>query len=155
MAIVVSRNDGVLGMQLLRAIETDEATPVGISVRTMVLTAGASDQAIQRIAGLGCRIEREDEIFSALDKLFTDPSGYGLFIMDADAFGGLASGHRAFRLLGEVAAKVPMIMFSAECRDQVFPQGRESPTILRAPLSAVSLRVGFEHALRARMALYV
>lgn len=141
-------------MQIVRAVETDLATPVGLSVRTMVLTAGASETAIQRIAGLGCRIEQEDELFTALDKLLSDPAGYGLFIMDADSFGGLSSGHRAFRLLGEVAQRVPMIMFSTECRDQIFPQGRESPTILRAPLSAVSLRVGFEHALRARMALY-
>jgi hypothetical protein len=142
-------------MQVLRAVETESATPVGHSIRTMVLTAGASETSVQRIAGLGCSIECEAELFSALDKLLSDPSGYGLFIMDADAFGGLASGHRAFRLLGEVAQRVPMIMFSAECRDQVFPDGRESPTILRAPLSAISLRVGFEHALRARTALYV
>ena len=138
----------------VRVIESENATPVGLSVRTMVLTAGASDSAIQRIAGLGCQIEREDELFSALDKLLCDPAGYGLFIMDADAFGGLASGQRAYRLLGEVAQKVPMIMYSSECRDQVFPQGRESPTILRSPLTAVSLRVGFEHALRARISLY-
>ena len=139
----------------VRVIESENATPVGLSVRTMVLTAGASDSAIQRIAGLGCQIEREDELFSALDKLLCDPAGYGLFIMDADSFGGMATGQRAFRLLGDVAQKVPMIMFSSECHDQVFPQGREGPTILRAPLSAVSLRVGFEHALRARISLYV
>ena len=141
-------------MQILRVIESDAATPVGLFVRTMVLTAGASDAAIQRIAGLGCQIEREDELFSALDKLLCDPAGYRLFIMDADSFGGLATGQRAFRLLGEVAQKVPMIMYSSECRDQVFSQGRESPTILRSPLTAVSLRVGFEHALRARISLY-
>lgn len=142
-------------MNNFRVIESDIVTPVGLSVRTMVLTAGASNAAIQRIAGLGCQIEREDELFAALDKLLSDPAGYGLFIMDADSFGGLAAGQRAFRLLGEVAQKVPMIMFSSECRDQVFPQGREGPTVLRAPLSAVSLRVGFEHALRARISLYV
>ena len=139
----------------VRVIESDHATPVGLPIRTMVLTAGASDSAVQRIAGLGCQIEREDELFSALDKLLCDPAGYGLFIMDADAFGGMASGQRAFRLLGEVAQRVPMIIFSSECRDQVFPQGREGPTVLRAPLSAVSLRVGFEHALQARISLYV
>lgn len=141
-------------MQILRAIETDKAQPVGLSVRTMVLTAGASDSTIQRIAGLGCRVEREDELFAALDKLLSDPSGYGLFIMDADSFGGLTAGHRAFRLLGEVAQRVPVILYSAECREQVFPQGRDKPTVLRAPLSSISLRVGFEHALQARVSLY-
>ncbi len=129
--------------------------PVGLSLRTMVLTAGASDATVQRIAGLGCRVEREDELFSALDKLLTDPSGYGLFIMDADAFGGLASGHRAFRLLGDVVERVPVILYSAECQEQIFPQSREAPTVLRAPLSSISLRVGFEHAVQSRNALYV
>lgn len=119
-----------------------------------MLTARASEANIKRISGLGCRIEQEDELFAALDKLLTDPAGYGLFIMDADAFGGLASGHRAFRLLGDVATRVPMIIFSSECQEQVFPDSRESPTVLRAPLSAVSLRAGFEHALRAKMSLY-
>ena len=142
-------------MQVLKTFEMRAATPVGRSVRTLVLTSGASDAAVQRIAGLGCQIEREDELFSALDKILSDPAGYGLFIMDADSFGGLAAGQRAFRLLGDVAQRVPMIMFTSECRDQVFPQGREGPTILRAPLSVISLRVGFEHALRSRMALYV
>jgi hypothetical protein len=33
---------------------------------------------------------------------------------------------------------------------QVFPEDRSAPILLRAPLSAVSLRVGFEHALRER-----
>jgi hypothetical protein len=110
-----------------------------------VLTERASEANIKRIAGLGCRIEQEDELFAALDKLLTDPAGYGLFIMDVDAFGGLAS---------DVTTRVPMIIFSSECQEQVFPDSRESPTVLRAPLSAVSLRAGFEHALRAKMSLY-
>jgi hypothetical protein len=65
-----------------------------------------------------------------------------------------AAGQRAFRLLGEAALRVTMIVFSAECSEQVFPYSRESPTILRAPLTAISLRVGFEQALRARTELY-
>ncbi len=152
--IMVERNSGVMGMHIVRSSEAESAAPVGFSTRALVLVAGASDTTLQRIAGLGCQVEREDELFSALDKLLTDPSGYGLFIMDADAFGGLEDGERAYRLLGDVVQRVPMIIYSTQCHDQVFPQGRESPTILRAPLSAISLRVGVENVLRARSELY-
>ena len=48
------------------------------------------------------------------------------------------------------AARVPVILVSRDCGEQRFPEDRKSPTLLRAPLSSVALRVGFEHALRDR-----
>jgi len=48
-----------------------------------------------------------------------------------------------------------VILVSRDCPNQVFPAERRAPIVLRAPLSAVSLRVGFEHALRDRLALRV
>ncbi len=44
-----------------------------------------------------------------------------------------------------------MILISRDCAAQVFPDDPLDAVQLRAPLSAVSLRVGFEHALRERM----
>jgi hypothetical protein len=49
-----------------------------------------------------------------------------------------------------VAQRVSVILVSSECRDQRFPQERTAPVVLRAPMTAVSLKVGYEHALRER-----
>jgi hypothetical protein len=54
-------------------------------------------------------------------------------------------------MLGEVARRLPVILVSRECQQQQFPEDRGDAVVLRAPLSAVSLRVGFEHALRDRL----
>ena len=69
----------------------------------------------------------------------------------ATALVGLRRRNRRCGLLGETAHRVSVILVSAECRDQRFPQERSAPVVLRAPLSAVSLKVGFEHALRERL----
>ena len=53
-------------------------------------------------------------------------------------------------MLGEVAHRVSVILVSTECSDQRFPQDRCAPVVLRSPMTAVSLKVGFEHALRER-----
>ncbi len=99
------------------------------------------------MAGL---LKSETEVFTALEAVIDDPAGYGLFIMDCDAFGGLEAGLKAFATLGLTKARVPVILISKECGEQTFPEDRSAPIILRSPLSAVSMRVGFEHALRDR-----
>lgn len=142
-------------MQVLRSFDVIESVPVGLSVRTLLLTAAGDGATERRLAALGARVEVHDEMYAALDAALSDPADFGLFVMEADAFGGLDGGLRAHRLLGEVARRLPTILVTGECREQVFPQGQDGPTILRAPLSAVSLRVGFEHALRARLAVLV
>ena len=47
--------------------------------------------------------------------------------------------------------RLPVIIVGAHQGEQSFPEDIERPVRLRAPVSAVSLRVGFEHALRGRM----
>lgn len=141
-------------MQIVRSIEQDTISPVGWAVRTMLLSKDPSDAMARKLAALGCIVEQNQELFSALDAVLSDPSGYGLFVLDADGFGGLTSGQRAFRLLGDVVLRVPMILVSNECNEHVFPQDKEDPTILRAPLSSIALRVGFEHAMRHRRMVF-
>lgn len=126
---------------------------VGKAVRVLVLTAeGETGTMGRRLAGLGARVDVVDELFSALSDLIDDPAGYGLFVVDCDSanVGGLEAAQRAIKMLGDVAQRVPVILVSSKCRDQRFPQDRAAPVVLRAPLSAVSLKVGFEHALRER-----
>lgn len=141
-------------MQVVRSFKSDDATHVGFGIRSMLLTdQGESGPIASRLAGLGSKVEVSQELFSALEALIEDPAGYGLFVMDCDCFGGIGAGRKAVALLGGLARRVPVILVSAECGQQVFPENRGEPTMLRLPLSAVSLRVGFQHALRDRLTM--
>lgn len=138
-------------MQVNHDFNPAAALPVGWGVRVLLLTAEAHSPLQDRIAGLGGMIDTETEVYSALSSMIDDPMGYGLFVMDCDGLGGIEAGQRAVATLAAVHSRVPVILVSKEQAAQVFPQERDAPVCLRAPISAVSLRVGFEHALRDRL----
>ncbi len=138
-------------MHAFRFVEQQTAGLVGLGARVMLLAPAAESGLDRHIAGFGGRIDREAELYAALSALIDDPAGWDLFIMSCDAFGGTEAGRRAHSMLGAVAERVPMILISAEYQRQQFPEERAAPVQLRAPLSAVSLRVGMEHALRGRL----
>ncbi|MFN4159011.1 MAG: hypothetical protein ACK4GO_11490 [Gemmobacter sp.] len=104
-----------------------------------------------RIAGFGGLIEAEADLFAAIEAMQSDAIGYGLFIMECDAYGGLEVGRRALAMMGRSAEHTKVILISREVVVQTFPEGPSLPILLRSPISAVSLRVGFEHALRDRL----
>ncbi|MEH7830051.1 hypothetical protein [Gemmobacter denitrificans] len=140
-------------MQLFRP-EDHDAALVGWGVRVLLLAetgSRAAEAVSMRIAGFGGLPEAQGEMFAALETLIDDPAGYGLFVMDCETFGGLDAGRRAFAILRAAGCQVPVILVSTECSTQSFPDDRSAPILLRSPLSAVSMRVGFEHALRERM----
>lgn len=138
-------------MQITHSFDEAEALVVGWGVRVMLLTAQPEGLVARRLAGLGGTIEAETEFYAGLSAMIDDPVGYGLFVMECDGLGGAEAGARAQATLAAVNSRIPAILISTEFTAQVFPQGREAPVCLRAPLSAVSLRVGFEHALRDRL----
>lgn len=138
-------------MQFNHDFDSASAQPVAWGVRILVLARAADDPLISRISALGGPVEAETELYAALSALIDDPSGYGLFVMDADAHGGCEVAAQAVRTLSAVASRVPVIIVSRQHERQVFPQDRNAPVCLRAPLSSISLRVGFEHALRDRL----
>jgi hypothetical protein len=140
-------------MQIIRSLEQDNAAIVGRAVRALLLTTDAEAGVMERrLAALGARVDVVDELFTALSDLIDDPTGYAMFVVDCDSatVGGLEAARNAVKMLGEVALRVSVILVSSECRDQRFPQERGAPVVLRAPMTAVSLKVGFEHALRER-----
>lgn len=137
-------------MQLFRQFDTDTAALVGWGVRVMLLSPN-DDGVTRRLAGLGGIVDSEADIFDAIETMANDPTGYGLFVMDCDAFGGLEAGRRALALMSKAVGPVPAILISRDCAMQEFPEDPRKPVMLRAPLSAVSLRVGFEHAMRERL----
>ena len=108
-----------------------------------------------RLASLGSAIELTADLFIGLEAAIDDPAGYGLFVIDCDSIGGIEAGRRAFGMLGETAHRLPVILISKDCQQQQFPEDRRAPILLRAPLSAISMRVGFEHALRERLVMRV
>ncbi len=138
-------------MQITHNFDESEALVVGWGVRVMLLTANPDGAVAKRLAGLGGTIEAETEFYAGMSAMIDDPVGYGVFVMECDGMGGLEAGQRAQATLAAVKSRIPVILISADYKTQQFPQGRDAPVCLRAPLSAVSLRVGFEHALRDRL----
>ena len=141
-------------MQIIRSLEQHSAAPVGLGVRVMLVVQMQDGNPLpHRLAGLGGKVEMADDLFVGLEAVIDDPAGYGLCVIDCDAFGGLAAGRRAHALLADVARRVPVILVSKDCTAQEFPEERGEAVVLRAPTSGISLRVGFEHALRDRLAM--
>lgn len=141
-------------MNLFRNIDHSTASVVGFGLRTLLISpAGLGGQVAVRLAGLGSVLECREELYAGLELIMDDPAGYALVVIDCDGLGGRAAGLRAHSMLDVTQRCVPVILISAECSQQVFPESRYEPVQLRAPLSAVSLRVGFEHALQERFML--
>ena len=141
-------------MQVFRQDNADGASIVGWGVRVLLLSQAeevAQTAAGMRIAGLGGNVELENEAFSALDTLIMDDTGYGLLVIECDAFGGLAAGRNLVSILHKGGVSMPVILLCSDCSEQEFPHEFNRPIVLRAPISAVGLRVGFEHAMRDRL----
>ncbi|PZR00360.1 MAG: hypothetical protein DI533_07225 [Cereibacter sphaeroides] len=142
-------------MHAFRIDKSQVSGLVGLGARVLLL-ASDTDVGLQRqIAGMGGRIDREDEMYAGLSALMDDPAGWDLFVMACDGFGGLEAGLRAHGMLGAVAQRVRTILISAECGRQTFPEEMAQPILLRGPVSTVSLRVGMEHALRGKLNWHV
>ncbi len=140
-------------MHLIRSFEPENAALVGWGVRVMLVTRDGRDGLVsRRLAGIGGQVESLPDLGTALSLIADDPFGYSLVVIECDAFGGVADVRRRVAMQDESALRVPVILVSRDCPVQVFPADRGAPVMLRAPLSAVSLRVGFEHALRDRLA---
>ena len=139
-------------MQLVRSFEQSNASQVGFGIRVLLVTrSGLGSQIRHKLAGLGSLVEMTDELFTGLEAVIEDPAGYGLLVIDCDEVGGRDAACKAYAMLGELSQRIPAILISSDCKDQQFPPDRSAPVELRAPLSSVSMRVGFEHALRHRL----
>jgi hypothetical protein len=144
------KNTGV-GMQVFRPVDYVPATLVGRGFRVMLAGADAESAVAGKLARLGGEVEAEQEGFMALGAVMDDPQGYGLFVINADGVGGDEAARRICALLKGAYPRLPVIIVGADCAEQTFPEEIAEPVRLRAPLSSVALRVGFEHAMRERM----
>ncbi len=138
-------------MQMFRTLEQDSAARVGLGVQVLLASPTGVDGPIARhLAGLGGRVEIEHQFYDALSQLIDDPRAAQILVVDCDAYGGFDAGQHGFAILAEHASFLPVILISADCREQIFPQGRKAPILLRAPVTAVALRVAFDAAFQGR-----
>ena len=139
-------------MQLIHAFP-QPSRPFGTGVRVMLLSGeGERGPIARRLSALGAEVETRGELYTAMSEILDDPSDKGLFVVDCDTTNaeGIEQARRALHVLFETGRHLPIILISSTCQRQSFPEDRRAPVELRAPLSAVSLKVGFEHALRDR-----
>ncbi len=138
-------------MQMFKALEQDDAARVGWGVRVLLASpTGQGGHIARRLSGLGGQVEVEEQLYDALSQLIDDPRGTQMLVVDCDAYGGIEAGRRGFALLADQAQHMPIVLITSHCREQTFPPNRDSPIVLRAPVSAVALRVAFDAAFRGR-----
>jgi hypothetical protein len=140
-------------MQLIHTFP-DTGLLSGGGIRVLLLS-GQAQSIARRIEALGAMVESRDELYAALSDILDDPLDVGLFVVDCDTIGAESAEtvRRALHVISQTGRRIPMILISREFARQSFPEDRFLPVELRAPLSAVSLKVGFEHALRDRLEL--
>lgn len=140
-------------MQVIHSFEPQQVALIGRGIQVALVAPEWPENGLRsRLSSLGSKVEQKVELYEALEAMIDDPFGYGLCVIDCDLVGGLAVGRRAVHLLSVASRRIPVILVSRECTVQEFPADHYAPVVLRAPASAVSLRVGFEHALRDRLA---
>lgn len=112
---------------------------------------GANGRVASQIAQFGGIVTPAHDAFEAIEAVSMDAGGYGLLVIECDAFGGLEAGRRVQSLVQMSGFEIPTILISSDCTEQIFPTEDREPVVLRAPLSAVASRVAFEHAMRNRL----
>ena len=140
-------------MQIIRTIESSMTHGAAWDVRILLLShEGEQGMTARRLANLGGKVDVVDELFRALSEVIDDPAGYRLLVIDCDSggVGGLAAAQRAVQMLDQPLKRIPVILISHECREQQFPDDRTRPLVLRAPLSAVAIKVALDHAFPER-----
>ena len=137
-------------MQMFSALVQDDTALVGWGVTALVASGdGGCDVTDRRLAGLGVVIAAQGGLYDVLAEVLDDPRGADLLVLDCDTIGGIDAGRRAFCILADAKVRMPVILISSDCVEQTFPVTREAPFMLRAPLSAVALRLALEAAFPA------
>ena len=137
-------------MQMFKPAPADNCTLVGWGVSALLV----SDPAVEggtasRLSGLGAKVQVEPQLYNAMAQVLDDPRDVDLFVVDCDMAGGIDAGMRAFGILSEARLPLPVMLITAQCRQQSIPFRRETPFVLRAPVSRVALRISLEAAFPA------
>ncbi len=140
-------------MRTLARTESRQIPAHSFGVRVMLLAARPEGVTARRLAGFGSMVDVETEFYAALSAILDDPMGYDLFVMECDAFGGIAAAERAIATLIAAEAKMRFILISREFDVPAYPMGRRTAVCLPDPVVEASFRIGFDHVLRDRVTL--
>jgi hypothetical protein len=124
-----------------------------LGVRVMVLTDQGDGLTCQRLAAYGSLVDATDDLEDAVQAILEDRVGYDLFVMDCDAFGGIAAAEKAISALIAGDAKMRVMLVSREFDVPAYPLGRRTAVCLPEDVSDASFRIGFDHVLRDRAAV--
>jgi hypothetical protein len=122
----------------------------GLSLRIMLLTDRPEGPTARRLAACGSLIEVEDRIDAALGGMLDDALGFDLFVMDCDAFGGIAAAEEVIASLIAGGAKMRVMLVSEEFDVPAYPMGRRTAVCLPAFTSDAGFQRGYDHVLRDR-----
>lgn len=104
----------------------------------------------RRLVAMGGVPEVVDELYDGLGAFADDHRAADLLVVDCDGFGGLDAVRRAVGRLCPNDLRAPVVLISADCREQIFPMRRAEPIVLRAPLSKIALRLALETVFQGR-----
>lgn len=124
-----------------------------LGVRVMLLSDQAEGRTGQRLTDYGSVVDVADGLEDAVTAILDDPFGYDLFVMDCDAFGGIAGAEQAISTLIAGEAKMRVMLVSREFDVPAYPLGRRTAVCLPEDVSDTSFRIGFDHVLRDRAAI--
>jgi hypothetical protein len=124
-----------------------------LGVRVLCLTGNAESRTGQRLSEYGSLVDTFHDLDGAVRAVLTDRFGYDLFVMDCDAFGGIAGAEQAISALIAGDAKMRVMLVSREFDVPVYPLGRRTAVCLPEDVSEASFRIGFDHVLRDRAAV--
>lgn len=123
----------------------DDATAGAWAVSALLISTVAGGGVVAgRLAGLGAKVQVVPELCDAFGALGQGTHKAALLVIDCDHAGGLDRGRFAFESLAKTPLRLPVILISSDCAEQIFPVDQDAPYHLRAPLSLVALRIAFE-----------
>ena len=123
------------------------AEPVVPQWQMPVLLVGSSGRegyTARALDRFGLQPELIDTIPEAISLLQEAPSPSALLIMRCRGSMALQAGRRLWADLRRLGRARPVVLISEACQGQSFPCRSEGPIILRAPVSALALRLAFE-----------
>ena len=137
-------------MQTFMQTDRQKVASHTLGVRVMVLTDQGEGRTCQRLAEYGSLVDATDDLQEAVTTILQDRVGYDLFVMDCDAFGGIAGAEKAISALIAGDAKMRVMLVSREFDVPAYPLGRRTAVCLPEDVSDASFRIGFDHVLRDR-----
>jgi hypothetical protein len=142
-------------VQIYARTDGQVAAHRGPAVRVMLLTDRPDGVTARRLVSYGSLVDVEERLEDAVAGIVGDAIGYDLFVMDCDAFGGLAGAENAVASLISAQARMRIMLISGDFDVPAYPMGLRSAVSLPETTPEPLFRRGYDHALRDRNAVRI